>query len=25
MQEQDHQIVLATALGVDVPDVGIAD
>jgi bacterioferritin len=25
MQEQDHQIALATALGVDVPDVGIAD
>jgi bacterioferritin len=25
MQEQDHQIALATALGIDVPDVGIAD
>jgi bacterioferritin len=25
IQEQDHQIALATALGVDVPDVGIAD
>ena len=25
MQEQDHQISLATALGIDVPDVGIAD
>src|ERR1035437_3224380 len=25
MQEQDHQIALATALGVNVPDVGIAD
>jgi bacterioferritin len=25
LQEQDHQISLATALGVDVPDVGIAD
>jgi len=25
LQEQDHQIALATALGVDVPDVGIAD
>jgi len=25
MQEQDHQIALATALGLDVPDVGIAD
>lgn len=25
MQEQDHQIALATALGVDVPNVGIAD
>jgi len=25
LQEQDHQIALATALGIDVPDVGIAD
>ena len=25
MQEQDHQIALATALGIDTPDVGIAD
>ena len=25
LQEQDHQISLATALGIDVPDVGIAD
>ena len=25
MQEQDHQIALATALGIDVPDAGIAD
>jgi bacterioferritin len=25
MQEQDHQIALATALGIEVPDVGIAD
>jgi bacterioferritin len=25
MQEQDHQISLATALGIEVPDVGIAD
>ena len=25
MQEQDHQIALATALGIDPPDVGIAD
>ena len=25
MQEQDHQIALATALGIDAPDVGIAD
>jgi bacterioferritin len=25
LQEQDHQIALATALGVDVPNVGIAD
>ena len=25
LQEQDHQIALATALGTDVPDVGIAD
>ncbi len=25
VQEQDHQIALATALGIDVPDVGIAD
>ena len=25
LDEQDHQIALATALGVDVPDVGIAD
>jgi bacterioferritin len=25
MQEQDHQVALATALGIDVPDVGIAD
>ncbi len=25
IQEQDHQIALATALGIDVPDVGIAD
>jgi bacterioferritin len=25
LQEQDHQISLATALGVDVPNVGIAD
>jgi bacterioferritin len=25
IQEQDHQIALATALGVNVPDVGIAD
>ena len=25
LQEQDHQIALATALGIDVPNVGIAD
>jgi bacterioferritin len=25
LDEQDHQIALATALGIDVPDVGIAD
>jgi bacterioferritin len=25
MQEQDHQIALATALGIDVPNVGMAD
>lgn len=25
LQEQDHQISLATALGIDAPDVGIAD
>ena len=25
LQEQDHQIALATALGINVPDVGIAD
>ena len=25
LQEQDHQIALATALGIDPPDVGIAD
>lgn len=25
IQEQDHQIALATALGIDVPNVGIAD
>src|SRR6478736_4591774 len=25
LEEQDHQISLATALGIDVPDVGIAD
>jgi bacterioferritin len=25
LQEQDHQIALATALGIDTPDVGIAD
>jgi bacterioferritin len=25
VQEQDHQIALATALGMDVPDVGVAD
>lgn len=25
VQEQDHQIALATALGIDVPNVGIAD
>jgi bacterioferritin len=25
LQEQDHQISLATALGIDVPEVGIAD
>ncbi len=25
MQEQEHQIALATALGIEVPDVGIAD
>ncbi len=25
VQEQDHQIALATALGIDVPDVGVAD
>ncbi|HZY64010.1 MAG TPA: ferritin-like domain-containing protein [Edaphobacter sp.] len=25
LQEQDHQIALATALGIDVPEVGIAD
>jgi len=25
MQEQDHQVALATALGIEVPDVGIAD
>lgn len=25
LQEQDHQIALATALGIDVPDVGIAN
>jgi len=25
VEEQDHQIALATALGVEVPDVGIAE
>src|ERR1700716_4089575 len=25
LQEQDHQIALATALGIDIPNVGIAD
>jgi bacterioferritin len=25
LQEQDHQIALATALGIDVPDIGIAN